>query len=188
MPVVDLRPALNAARQQQQVYYKTDTHWNYLGANVAQFEIMKAVKVLRDRAMPARLLDANQFIERQKDDGDLARMMGGNPVSEVDPRPVFEDACEPVAERDLEKHTDTQSYHCDSGALNALIFRDSFFSALQPFIARYFERSTYIWQGASRKALDKYIVIDKPDIVIEETVERTLPYIHSVYREYLDEA
>src|SRR6266540_4995909 len=44
LPVlVDLRPALQAARQDQDVYYKTNTHWNGYGAFVAYKEIINAL-------------------------------------------------------------------------------------------------------------------------------------------------
>ena len=44
MPViVDLRPALKAARQDQDVYYKTNTHWNGYGAFIAYTTIINAL-------------------------------------------------------------------------------------------------------------------------------------------------
>ncbi len=41
--VLDLRSALIAASKSEQVYYKTDTHWNDAGAYVAYVQILKAL-------------------------------------------------------------------------------------------------------------------------------------------------
>jgi len=42
---------------------------------------------------------------------------------------------------------------------------------------RRFRYSTYIWEKLSFKKLKKYITKRKPNIVIEEWVERSFPYV-----------
>jgi hypothetical protein len=42
-PVIDLRPDLLEASKTEQVYYKTDTHWNLLGAHIAYAKIMSTL-------------------------------------------------------------------------------------------------------------------------------------------------
>jgi hypothetical protein len=66
---------------------------------------------------------------------------------------------------------------CDTQKLNAVIFRDSFFSALQPYFSRYFNRSTYIWEAMNYTSLVKYVEQEQPDIVIDEMIERGYPYV-----------
>ena len=44
--VLDIRPALLAAKSRERLYFKTDSHWNYLGATVGYDELMKAVKAV----------------------------------------------------------------------------------------------------------------------------------------------
>jgi alginate O-acetyltransferase complex protein AlgJ len=39
--VIDVRAAMQEGKKLGQLYLKADTHWNMLGANIAQFEIMK---------------------------------------------------------------------------------------------------------------------------------------------------
>ncbi len=43
IPVLDLRPALRSANALHPAYYRTDTHWNRLGATVARNEIVRAL-------------------------------------------------------------------------------------------------------------------------------------------------
>ena len=58
--------------------------------------------------------------------------------------------------------------------MNAIIFRDSF--GIKPYISRQFNRSTYIWGRVDYSLLTEFIEKEKPDIVIEEVIERALPY------------
>ena len=107
--------------------------------------------------------------------GDLAAFIGVDIFEEQDPQPIFEHECVPTRSdlntNDHEPHT----LICEGEHLSAVIFRDSFFSALQPYIARNFRRSTYLWEHLSYPTLHKYAEMEQPDIVIEEWVERTLP-------------
>ncbi len=64
---------------------------------------------------------------------------------------------------------------CSGSRLNALVFRDSFFTSLQPFVSLYFNESTYIWERMTFSRAQEHIQKSKPDIVIEEWVDRFLP-------------
>ena len=61
---------------------------------------------------------------------------------------------------------------CDSINLpRAVIFRDSFFSELQPFVSEHFRRAVFLWQPN----FDGKIVEREPcEIVIQEMAERSL--------------
>jgi hypothetical protein len=57
----------------------------------------------------------------------------------------------------------------------AIIFRDSFFTAMVPFVAEHFSVSRFIWERwNSRTQMDEILDEFNPDIVIEETVERLI--------------
>ena len=73
---------------------------------------------------------------------------------------------------------------CEDQELNAVIFRDSFSQALEPYFSRKFKRSTYIWQKLNYSSLIKYIDLEKPDIVIEEWCERMLPHVPKSINEF----
>lgn len=177
--VVDLRQSLLDEKKKHQVYFKTDTHWNQYGANVAQFEIMKRIKPLFPEQIVPFLLDNNQFKILHRGGGDLAGFAKIENIKEDNPQPVFEAGCTPVNETPDIKARETHTMVCETQELNAVIFRDSFFTALQPYFSRQFHRSTYIWEKMNYTSLIKYVEQETPDIVIDEVVERSLPYTPS---------
>jgi hypothetical protein len=61
--------------------------------------------------------------------------------------------------------------HPDTALPRAVIFRDSFATALVPLLAEHFRRSVYVWKNAFDTAV---IEREKPDFVIHELVERCL--------------
>lgn len=175
--VIDLRQALLEEKKKHPVYFKSDTHWNHYGANVAQFEITRKIKTLFPEQISPSLLNDKQFEILPKMNGDLAGFAKITNIIEDDPQPVFEKECQPVNETPNAKETGPFTMTCDTQALNAVIFRDSFFTALQPYFSRKFHRSTYIWKRMNYDSLVKYVELEKPDIVIDEVVERALPYM-----------
>jgi len=177
--VLDLRQSLIDEKSKHQLYYKTDTHWNQYGANVAQFEIMKRIKPLFPGQITPFLLDNNKFKILPKGGGDLARFAKIENIKEDNPTPILGTDCIQVNETPKIKARETHTMVCETKKLNAVIFRDSFFNALQPYISRQFHRSTYIWGKMNYASLIKYVEQENPDIVIEEVIERSLPYIPS---------
>jgi hypothetical protein len=177
--VVDLRPSLLAEKKQHAVYFKYDTHWNHYAANVAQFEIMNRVKSFFPGQIKPFLLDNKQFKTLIRRMGGLSNFAKIENIKEDNPVPIFEGGCTPVNEISEPKSKETHTMICSTQKLNVLIFRDSFFNALKPYISRYFNRSTYIWQKINYPSLAKYVEQEKPNLVIEEVVERSLPYLPS---------
>ena len=177
--VVDLRKSLFDEKKKHQIYFKTDTHWNQYGANVAQFEIMKRIKPLFPGQVTPFLLEDNQFKLLSREGGDLAELAKIENIKEDDPQPIFDGMCTPVNEQPAIEWTKPHTLVCEAKELNAVIFRDSFFTALQPYISRQFHRSTYLKETINYPLLIKYIEQEKPDIIIEEVVERMLPYVPS---------
>ena len=55
--IIDLRPALLAASQNQEVYFKVDTHWNDLGAYYGYYEILSFLSRFDARLTPHPLSD-----------------------------------------------------------------------------------------------------------------------------------
>ncbi len=175
LTVVDLISDLIKEKKNHQLYYKTDTHWNHFGANIAQYKIMEEIeKLFPGQINPERI----KLKMSTRNGGDLARLtgIGTQEYKEQNPLPVFNKTCIPTKQPKNAKHREPHTMICKNQKLNALIFRDSFFIALQPYFSRKFNRSTYVWQKANYKSLKKYIELDKPDIVIEEWVERRLPF------------
>lgn len=183
VPVVDLRGKLINAKDKNQLYCKTDTHWNHFAANIAQYEIMTEIeKMFPEKIKPEIKKLRNGIIGS----GDLAYLMGvyNFKESEPDPQPIFEQTCTPTKQPKDAKQKETCTLICEKQKLNAVIFGDSFFEKLEPYFSRKFKRSTYIWERLNYPSLIKYIELEKPDIVIEEWIERILPYVPQVVNEF----
>lgn len=177
--VVDPRSALLEEKKKHQVYYKSDTHWNQYGANVVQFEIMKKVEDFFPGKISPTLLADNQFITSTMNNGGLSTFAKIENIKEDDPQPVFETGCNPVNKTPMVHGRETHTIICETQKLNAVIFRDSFFIAMQPYFSRKFYRATYIWDKMNYDSLVKYVAQENPDIIIDEVVERKLPYTPS---------
>jgi len=169
--IVDLRQALRRAKQTEQVYYRTDTHWNNLGAYVAYGEILAQLN--RYFIGDARALPGTTAV-RTTAGGDLARILA------LEDRFTDESVdwipAEPRRARQAEAYSigsaDVVVMECSGCAgPRAVMFHDSFNTLLAPFLAEYFRRIAFV-DGAK---LD-FTLIDRerPDIVIQEFVERKL--------------
>lgn len=64
------RAAINAAKDFHEVYYRLDSHWNYIGANVALQEILKAAYGKSDNPLREELYT----LKPEDFEGDLAAM------------------------------------------------------------------------------------------------------------------
>jgi hypothetical protein len=175
VPVLDLRGALEAAKGRERVYHRTDTHWNDRGALAASQALWR---MLAPR-LEAPLQERGAYVARAVPVPglDLASMLGiADAVTEVDLRLVprlprrarIVEPAHPDA-RLMEPRVVTEQ---DAAALpRAVVFRDSFASALIPFLSERFSRAVYLWQYN----VDPYVVLtEHPDVVIQEWVGRRL--------------
>jgi hypothetical protein len=172
--VVDLRSSLIKEKEKHQLYYKKDTHWNHFAANIAQYKIMKEVENLFPGRIQPELMKLRKGTRKN---GDLARLIGIRDFKDIDPKPIFKGTCNPGSHPKHVKGRETRTLVCNDQDLTAIVFRDSFFTALTPYFSRKFKRSTYIWGRLDYPTLEKYIELENPDVVIEQWVERLLPYI-----------
>jgi len=67
---------------------------------------------------------------------------------------------------------------CPGQRQKAVIFRDSFFDMMIPFISAHFQEAIYIWSRFDYSILKELIPQFQPDVVIEECVESELFLSH----------
>jgi alginate O-acetyltransferase complex protein AlgJ len=174
---VDLRGALRAAKVGDRLYYKTDSHWNYLGATVGYHELMKVLaRLLPD--LPD-VTPGRPPYERGKDFyvGDLSRMIGMQRwIDEDDVAPlgqVLASSESRCAHNDPSRQSagyEVYVYECkEARRYRALVYRDSMAIPLIPMLSENFAESVYV---SSRKLDPALIERLHPDVVIEELVER----------------
>ena len=190
---VDTRPALRSAKSQysEALYYKTDTHWNSLGAWVA----FRAFAKEFDRKEGGLRWLSDQQVHvlavNQRKGGDLANFLK---IAEMLPD------SEVVIQIDSEYPIETEQYDFDTANLTAsggnppigppqhpllvksrnalnqkrvLWLRDSFGTAMAPFMAATFNETLQIHYGATDPALLARLVDTfKPDYVFITVVER----------------
>ncbi len=177
---IDLRKPLLDAKGGDRLYYQTDSHWNYFGATVGYGVLMsKVAHALPGLTMvavtrPPHVPGVNYY------SGDLAQMLGlQHQFREIDMAPLGKILATPgsrCAKRDAAldmPNVETYIYGCPSAPrLTALVYRDSMAMALIPMLAENFSRTTFVTSVQIDPELVERL---KPDIVIEELVERTLP-------------
>lgn len=181
--VLDLRPALQHARQERDVYHKWGTHWNEYGAYAGYGTIINVLS--RDypdlkpySAKFLRFRSASRPGTSRKDQA-LAGLIQANYLP---PEPsVF-------AARDLQSiayqidfGNEFLDYHeiswiPESQLPSLLVFHDSFGNfGLNKFLALNFSKVSYVHRGSSHVYLNKKLMDQfSPDIVIYEVVERYL--------------
>jgi alginate O-acetyltransferase complex protein AlgJ len=175
--VIDLRKALEQASQIQPVYYKTDTHWNDMGAYCSYVEIMNSLSSLNPTLQP-RALSEFTYVQTKSSTRDLVRVIGLTNYTEANwmlvPKYVvhLRETKEKLPNEDLYIRTVTNS---DSSLPHLLILHDSFYGTLARFIEPHFSRTKTIPYSEKNATwtLD-WIEQEHPDIVIIEFVERYL--------------
>ena len=174
--VLDLRPALRQAKSSERIYHRTDTHWNDRGAYIAYTQILSSLSSTLPalRAHPRTTFEAHHF---RRDGLDLARMLGLSAALDEDDltlqprRPRAARVVEPRRPDPYGIEARLVTSLADSSQPRAVIFRDSFASALIPFLSEHFSRAVYLWQY---NVDPEVIAREQPDVVIHELVGRRL--------------
>ena len=177
---VDLRGLLRNAKGGEPLYYTSDSHWNLNGATLAYDAIMREVQSalppgrLPSIAPPARPpYVAGVDVYR----GDLARMAGFRPrFEEPDYAPLSKVLGDPSSRcaRRVDNGVDAgfEFYACARNELpRAVVYRDSMGIPLIPLLSENFSRVVYV---ESRHLDPALILRERPDVVIEEMVERAM--------------
>jgi hypothetical protein len=175
VPVLDLRETLSGAKGRERIYHRTDTHWNDRGAFAASQALLR---VLAPRlAVPVRGRDAFTPEEEVVPALDLAGMLGiGDGMTEVDLRlvpraPLRARIVEPATPDARLMDARIVTEQDAPSRPRAVVFRDSFGSALIPFLSEEFSRAVYLWQYN----VDPDVVLaERPAIVVQEWVGRRL--------------
>ena len=170
--VLDLRPTLMAARNQNWIYYRTDTHWNYYGTFIAYQEIVKELQNWYPDLIPHTLSDY-QIVER-KHTGDIGRNMIKYPISENSWifKPLYKrNFTSTIIQGDRPGVQYIETTMPDTNLPRLLMFRDSFATVLQPFLSDHFSHAVYIWSLPENES--EYDSGD-PDVVIIEVTERNI--------------
>jgi hypothetical protein len=174
---VDLRPAIAAAKSRERVYHLTDSHWNARGALIAYQALITAVRAQNPAVPPPWKRSDFEEAERTSDGLDLARMIGlHHLLREVDLALI-------PKRRRLAKVADPPGADVSAqlGRLvtaipgsplpRAVVFGDSFTTALVPLLAEHFSRTVFLWQ---KDFVPEQVIDEGADVVIYEIASRHL--------------
>jgi hypothetical protein len=158
------------------LYYETDTHWNKLGAYYAYELLYKKIEYMfPDIFFPD--IQYNKIIT-ETIGGDLIPMTGLKTYGKMTEINIEPDSSW-ASYYTYEKSDDTNRINIKNVNVDlpkAIIFRDSFFDALEPFTSTLFSLAEYV-----RKMPDEndkqYILENKFDILIWEIVERNVTQV-----------
>jgi alginate O-acetyltransferase complex protein AlgJ len=173
--LLDLRPALSAARQNQDVYYKTNTHWNGYGAFVAYTTIINTLASSYPELKPYKAADM-KLVTTDPEAQDLTVMMHANFIKEPSFFFVPKDAFVQTLDSDNYLGYNQFSSTSDCSLPTLLMFHDSFGEYyLNDYLSMNFAKSHFVYNNGIRKYLTPESLRQfKPDIVIIEILERNL--------------
>ena len=185
LDVVNLRPVLRAAKRNHRTYYRTDTHWNDIGAHAAYVEIVNRIAEWFPRIRPKPLSDF-RIARTNQPGGDLARMLAMTEVyreenlrlKTVSPRLARRVGIRRSRDETSRVRREISFEQENSDLPRAAMFHDSFGQLLIPFLAENFSRLDCRLVGHALGAswnLDEdaeTIDTSQPDVVIWEIAER----------------
>lgn len=174
---VDVRPAIEEAKSHERVYHLTDSHWNARGALAAYQPIVAALRAQKPELPPAWQRSDFEELEQEIGGLDLARMMGLNhALHEMNltliPKrrrlaTVVDPPGAPITAELGRIVTEIPGSHLP----RAVVFRDSFTTALAPFLAEHFSRAVFLWQ---KDFVPEQVIEEGADVVIYEIAGRNL--------------
>jgi hypothetical protein len=160
---------LKKERNNALLYYKLDTHWNFMGAYLGYGELMNVIK--KDFPdLPE--FKAVSYLEQKEYNGDLY-MLAPNIVKKDHsiyqypnlPSQFFKDTSLQIPYRLVNPF----------GKYKVFFMRDSFCNGMLPFFHYSFQDIYASWQFAMKNEDLTRLISEKTDIVILEHVERNLP-------------
>ena len=178
--IIDVRDDLFVERGKHILFRRIDTHWNQYGAFISSVAILRVIA--NDFPVIKTLIPSvNDFVIKSEvvSRGDLTDMLaiGSDIFHERVPRmiPKDERRMQELRTIDYQKPLGIEKLVIreipDSQLPRLIVFRDSFASALVPFLSNCFSRSVYVWSFSQDPGL---ITQEKPNIVIDEINERYL--------------
>lgn len=169
VPFINLKKLFEKEKGEYPLYYRTDTHWNDLGAYTAFTHLMNVLH----KDVP----EIERIETRESECGDNYRMSGlSDACADTHYTPVLSFKNGPgncVSERDSGYIvcTNEEAPYKE----HILVGRDSFAERLIPYFAWMFKKTTFVWSGKlSSEEMFAVINRETPDIVLYTFAERNL--------------
>lgn len=169
---------LNSGKQTRINYYRYDTHWNTLGAFIGYESIMK---MITKDILTLRKLNITDYdvIYKKEESGDLLPMLNVT-IKDIDNTNHNNLKLQKKLQYNYKYLTNKGREGVETNNSNPLnhlklcMLRDSFSSSMEPYLSESFSHGVYIWNQNFNANYEK-ILQTKPNIVVQEIVERSLP-------------
>ncbi|MGW8195844.1 MAG: alginate O-acetyltransferase AlgX-related protein, partial [Desulforhopalus sp.] len=184
---LDLSLPLLGAKNEGTLYFKSDTHWTPYGAYLGYLAIADKIETLFPDSSFKKDFTFSTMATRKCDKkenscGDLTNMVldyesfaeSFKEVDEFSACSVVDTFEYSFSDLDTSARDPIIIKGCRNKALTALVFRDSFFRALEPFFSENFNKIIYLWKNYDQQNVEQLLTVFKPDIVIVERGERQL--------------
>ena len=175
--IMDLRPALMDASQSSQIYYKSDAHWNCLGAYYAANEIISKINIAHPEMQTHPLSDYEPGLVTDSS-LDISTAMGLR-FQEDTPTLTPKFPTGSISYVPYEKNESMKvAINSQTDLPGAVIIHDSFYpECLDEFLEPQFSQTVSSHYGIV--GLTDYIQLidtERPDVVIIEFAERHIEY------------
>jgi alginate O-acetyltransferase complex protein AlgJ len=175
--LLDLHPLFTDVAKSSQIYYKSDAHWNCLGAYYGSNELLAQVSALHPQVQTHPLTDY-EFGTMSDSTLDIAGVMGLKLQEEtVTLTPKF-----PIGSISYESYDGSDAIKVATNSQTdlptALVIHDSFYpECLNQFLEPQFSRVIFShYEKMKFSDYLKLIETEKPDVVIVEFAERHIEY------------
>lgn len=155
-----------------EIYYKTDTHWNYIGGYIGSACLLDELGIEMDDINEENIVIKKIGVK----EGDLAKMLNiasftGKFDVEYDVS-GYDDHHMIQLEKDFNTVYNCKAEKADNRKI--YVYRDSFSDSMLPYIGSQFDESWFRYSGTY--TYEDFLEQD-PDIFVYETVERNLGYL-----------
>jgi hypothetical protein len=171
--IYPLNELMQSKNSNYPLYYEIDTHWNANGAKCAFDAMFMEIKNTFPHVVFPEIIFTTEI--SYSSFGDIVPMSGfasygKNTIPNIHPVEGWDAYYSRIKNEGVQG---VITMHANKTLPKAIIFRDSFFTALEPFISSIFGEAEYNWRWFNSTEKE-YILKNKPDIIIWEIVERSM--------------
>ncbi len=178
--IIDPYKMLLELKNERQIYYKTDTHWNQVGGFETYKMLINRIRKDFPSISEPYSLEGYEMDEREDYEGDLIDLLnlkGHFSRQGIFLTPKFEVKAEAAESGSLmgnEVKVDKYTIPQRADLPKLLMYRDSFTSYLKLPLSNHFFESTFIWdRNLNVERIDQ----EKPDIIVLEMMERFVDHL-----------
>lgn len=172
--IVYPKESLMYYRDDFQLYYKLDSHWNSLGGYIAYRELYET---MFGEELPK--IEDITYSSDEIGSGDLSRMLNVEGLKDIEYNVNY--APDIISTREYTE----DGFYSTSDNLNGkkiLMFRDSYVTAIENYVTKDFESAYLKWVPE----FDQNVVREEqPDVVVYEMVERSIPNLSSIQHVFI---